>query len=420
MMNFPTEKHKISFEDDLFGYQVISKNLLEKILLNMDTPNCFGLYGDWGTGKSTMIQYICNHLDKDFPHIKYVKFDSWFYENYDDNDIILALLNEIKEQLYKFSFYEKLKLSLKYLQTKTSKAKANVESIDSIGLGVFSISQDLNKLMSDYKKIEESIYNEDELWVDYAKNFRNQFSLKVCSLMKINKSEKLIIFIDNLDRCTGDNVVKILERIKTFLFVENVIFVFAIDRRVIGKMVATKYGMDEEYGYEFLMKIIPYYFEMPVVTQTEVVEFYLSQYGLTLETSDVHFISRILNRFSYKPRLARHIISQFCMRYHLIDRVKEYVDKNEGGNMVKYMFLASFLICNYPYIFVNSDFAARDELLNILFSRSASEKIRNAYPTISSKDRGVLIDIVKTAFPSLKASANIAQLKNCMNAILKK
>src|SRR4030065_1796692 len=99
-----------------------------------------------------------------------------------------------------------------------------------------------------------------------------QFENKFIELVRKDKSTK-IIFIDDLDRCSKEKVVKTIETIKTFLEVESCIFIIACDDEIIKNAVNKAHelfnesGKDE--GSEYLEKFFQYTLRIPPFMVTD-------------------------------------------------------------------------------------------------------------------------------------------------------
>ena len=64
-------------ENDLLGTKKIAE-ALEKIILNVETPFSIGLYGGWGTGKSSIINTLKKKF-KENSNVKFFVYDAWKY-----------------------------------------------------------------------------------------------------------------------------------------------------------------------------------------------------------------------------------------------------------------------------------------------------------------------------------------------------
>ena len=94
---------------DLLGYQVHA-DLLKKIILNDDMlPISIGVFGNWGSGKSSLMLLLQKSLheweksqhEKDCKIILQVYFNSWQFESYDSTK--LTMIESILEALDKLT-----------------------------------------------------------------------------------------------------------------------------------------------------------------------------------------------------------------------------------------------------------------------------------------------------------------------------
>ena len=66
---------------------------------------------------------------------------------------------------------------------------------------------------------------------------------------------RLVIFVDDLDRCTPEKALELLESIKTFFDIEGIIYVIGMDPATIDPIMRTKYGENSKIdGLDYLTK----------------------------------------------------------------------------------------------------------------------------------------------------------------------
>ena len=78
-------------------------------------------------------------------------------------------------------------------------------------------------------------------------------------ILKETVGKKLVIFIDDLDRCSMENTLAMLESMKLFLMVDNVIAVVAVDMEKIESAWGVKYGRaaKDGTGAGYVEKLFP-------------------------------------------------------------------------------------------------------------------------------------------------------------------
>ena len=272
---------EIDFLD--FDYLI---GVLKDIIENEDLlPATIGVYGDWGSGKSSLIKLAINDFE-DNKNIVCLNFNAWLFESYEDAKA--SLLGSILDKIC-----EEKKLTEKA----TNIAQGLYKSIDKLKLfkksflfgmdiattgGLFSAlsllltnsaKEDHTKMMDKIKENIKDEMNEKNIRND-IKEFRKQFD----DLLEETKIDKLIIFIDELDRCSPDTILSTLEAIRLFLFTGNTVFIIGADERQIAYAVKNKFkeikGQEIDIGKEYLEKLIQYPIRIPRLNSKEM-EFYM-------------------------------------------------------------------------------------------------------------------------------------------------
>lgn len=296
--------------EDLLGFKVHADLLVDVIKDDKVLPVTIGVFGDWGSGKSSILKIVEEELTggekdgyKDGTLVLY--FNGWVFEGYDDAKA--ALLESIIEKFDKHkTIGDKVKdntvklfksvrwmrlLGLSFKKVIIPGASAFITGgVSLLPFLVNEFSQldpnDLaEKLQGDGAEVflKDIIKKNEDEEVTVVREFRENFK------EMINKSEikKLVVIIDDLDRCTPDRLIENLEAIKLFLNVEKTAFVIGADPRIVRHAIEYRYKTDsienaddpdsrnKRIVSDYLEKLIqiPYY--LPKLTDYEV-ETYLT------------------------------------------------------------------------------------------------------------------------------------------------
>jgi hypothetical protein len=296
--------------EDLLGFKVHADLLVD--VINDDTvlPVTIGVFGDWGSGKSSILKIVEQELvnggeDGFNDGTLVLYFNGWVFEGYDDAKA--ALLESIIEK------FDRHKTIGNKVKDKTTKLLKSVKWMRLLGLsfkkvivpgaaayltGGASLLPFLANQFSQLKPEElaeklqgdgaeeflgEIISKNEDEDVTLVREFRDDFK------EMIDKSEikKLVVIIDDLDRCAPDRLIENLEAIKLFLNVEKTAFVIGADPRIVRHAIEHRYKTDKiensndpnsrnnRIVSDYLEKLIqvPYY--LPKLTDNEV-ETYLT------------------------------------------------------------------------------------------------------------------------------------------------
>lgn len=297
-----------------FGYivEIMKDTINDKKLL----PSCIGLYGDWGSGKSSLMHMCKRQLENQGDNTVCLLFNGWLYESYDDakTAILASILDGIKE-------------NRKLSSTATITIKALYKSIDKFKLikggikfgldmvltgGIealtnFTIKETINKIKEIAERVEDdSIINKvkDELNYKEIREDIREFRVKFARLIEEAGIKKLVIFVDELDRCNPSTILDTLEAMRLFLFNGKVAFVIGADERHISYAIKTKFGdiegINMDIGKEYQEKIIQYPIRIPSMNVNEI-EFYIMCLLAETELSESDF-EGLLNYLQQKRK----------------------------------------------------------------------------------------------------------------------
>ena len=88
---------------DLLNFQTTADSVASVILTNGDEPVSIGVFGDWGSGKSSLVRMIGEALSQRAGGEKlvFVEFNAWLYQGFDDAK--MALLQCVSDRLIELS-----------------------------------------------------------------------------------------------------------------------------------------------------------------------------------------------------------------------------------------------------------------------------------------------------------------------------
>lgn len=298
-------------EIDFLDYECMV-NILTDIICNDDLlPASIGIYGDWGSGKSSLM-HMCIKALESGGKAKCLIFNGWLFESYSDaktallNNILDSIAEEKKLTETAKDILKGLYKSVDKFQLAQKAIKYGAVSALSGGIGALvGITGDalLSFLKKKVPEIAKKIdldrdtvaigqcisdeLNEKELRDD-IREFQKQFA----ELIEESKIERLVIFIDELDRCREDTILDTLEAMKLFMFTGKVAFIIGADERHISYAVKSKFkdieGIQIDIGKEYLEKLVQYPLHIPRMDIDET-EVYIASLLLSAEVKEETF-----------------------------------------------------------------------------------------------------------------------------------
>lgn len=261
-------------------------HLLNAVTGIIDNPNLLpcsiGIYGDWGSGKSSLMKMVEHHYEDD-KDVLVIKFNGWLFEGYEDAKTVL-MASIVDEIIAKRTFTEKaLKYAAKLLKRIDWIKAAGTASKHAIAYGTMgplgslgvAATEAISKLKDvDYEsyikaKQEKKEDDPDDTLRSNIQEFHKNFE----DLISETKIAKIIVLIDDLDRCSPDTVIGTLEAIKLFLFTKNTAFVIGADERLIKYSVKRRFpevpGDNMEVGRDYLEKLIQFPIRIPELNTVE-------------------------------------------------------------------------------------------------------------------------------------------------------
>lgn len=399
-------------ELDFLDFDYLIKILVDTVADEKLLPSSIGVYGDWGSGKSSLM-YMCKKALEQIEGTLCLMFNGWLFEGYEDakTAMIGSILDEIesnrvltdKAQIVLNSLYnsvDKFKLIKSGIKFGTdlfftgglgTLADITVKSVldktsDKIpGINIEKIKEDLKDNLNN-KSLREDI-----------KRFRDEFA----DLLEKSEINKLVIFIDELDRCNPHTILDTLEAMRLFLFTGNVAFVIGADERHISYAVKSKFseieGIQIDIGKEYLEKLIQYPIRIPRLNSSEMEHYImclLFQYNLSEEEFN--------NLLEYINEKKKKDFLQFSVNYQLIE-----VYDVEIANKVQESVLIAKQLASVITNQLNGNPRQCKRFLNTLDMR-----LRMAEYKSVDLDRRILAKLMEVEYFRISLFRKLAQLEN--------
>ncbi len=216
---------------------------LGQFILRCDTPMTVGIQGDWGAGKTSLMNLIQGWLGSNAPDGRIPTFtlNTWQYAQLCDGDVLALMV-------------------LKALHSKIAGAD---EGLTKVWGQMASVFKRLKGVQALGMGIEMADPNELPDLGELKLAFARSVQARVAS---DEVGDRIVVFIDDLDRVLPERAVEILEAMKNFVDVPGCVFVLACDYAVVTKGLRKKFdvGVEDLGGRSFFDKIIQVPFRMPV------------------------------------------------------------------------------------------------------------------------------------------------------------
>lgn len=247
-------------EEDLFGINKYQKALIKFIQLT-DTPITIALQGEWGSGKTSLMNQLRWELcDKEGALYYPVWINAWQYSLMKTPSqaimgILEGCINQIGALNPNAHKWEESKKKIGSIFKKMA-AVGTKMAVSTVGIDGGAV---------------DDLFEMGEGAESDILQLKNEIAKMIDEALKLDSSKAgFTFYIDDLDRIDPPVAVEILELLKNIFDLDHCVFILAIDYDVVIKGLKSKFGeltdKNEREFRAFFDKIIQLPFSMPVAS----------------------------------------------------------------------------------------------------------------------------------------------------------
>ena len=318
---------------------------LSSFILESDTPLTIGIQGEWGTGKTSLMYMLKEKIENITEEENYAIATSWvntweysMFKGVDQTTpaVLKGMLEKLKESCGdNWTLTDDVENKIKKIgnflgnvanQLISSQTGVNVK--DAAGSDSSSFMTDIAEIRFDIKEVIAQLITDEK-----------------------NPYQKVVFFIDDLDRIEPSDAVEVLEALKNIFDIHNCIFILAIDYDVVVKGLEKKFGKktdkNEREFRSFFDKIIQVPFSMPTGAYNieNFLDKKLQDLGITIdETLLPKYVDVVSYTVGFNPRSLKRYLNTFSLLRKIsemsddgiIDKDDDFVLFNLIGIQVSY------------------------------------------------------------------------------------
>ncbi len=374
--------------EDLFGRMTFAVRLADMIATHPDLDSIvFGLYGEWGSGKTTILEYTEAELRKNYKN-KVVAF--WFNPwRYHDEAILLtdfmnrlsaALDKDVLSKREKFSAFAEKNIAPLIPEVEISNVKVN-------------FATPMEKIAKYWSTID----------LETMKARVGQFL--------VDAKVRVAIFIDDIDRLDHTEIQTIFRLVKLTADFKNTAYVLAFDEAMAAQALSLRYGSiaDDRIGSSFLEKIVQVPLRVPKISWVQLrrycfdeIERVLRAHMIELGDTDGgtfgHYFDQAVEARLLTPRAAKRFANTLAFSLPLV---------RDDVNIVDFMLieaLSFFYPDVYRLIRDNPDIAlsSYSEFYAAKYKEIVSEKVDRALEPLTKKERDGAEQLLRHLFPRME------------------
>ena len=307
-----TDKPISQLTEDKLNRKTFVKALALEIK-SIDSKDCsvVGLYGKWGSGKTSIIKLLDEELKEKYFFTSY--FNPWRYKS--ENILLRELFLKIIEGAHSDIKLEgNIQKLGKFLEEYSNYIETPAIPINGIKLNISKPIQGLTKIVGKSLKGDNSLDKKKEK----INNILNNLSLP------------LIIFIDDVDRLDVIEIQSLFKLIKLTADFNNLVYVIAFDDEMVSKALAKNYGTgDVSDGKSFLEKIVQLPLRIPYINDQEKFDYsinlldeWLKKYNINLPDKYLHDFLRnfkgLHDSFIKTPRDSKRLLNSVSFSYQCL------------------------------------------------------------------------------------------------------
>ena len=277
---------------DLLYYESIAQTVVRLVAEKSDEPLSVGVHGDWGAGKSSVLMMV-EEAFAEQDRVLCVRFNGWLFQGFEDAKAVLieTIVDELlRSRSASTKVVDLAKKVLRRVDWMKLARKAGAygltaatgiphpETVQDLGTAAVALLDKgkdalkpdnlttLVKHAGEFVKEAEATSAPQQVHA-----FREEFE----QLLKCADIDRLVVLVDDLDRCLPKTSIETLEAIRLFLFVPRAAFVIAADEGMIEYAVRQHFpdlpvaAGPATYARNYLEKLIQVPFRLPSLGYAE-------------------------------------------------------------------------------------------------------------------------------------------------------
>ncbi len=323
---------------------------LSNFITNSDTPITIGLQGEWGTGKTSLMSMLYEDFNQ--RKIACSWLNTWEYSmfkgpNETTPGVLRGMLEKLEANCKSRNLWpnqDEKSQKIKNLFTKTTKIVGNIANqwvANQTGVDFKNAISDTSKLINSVEIAE----------------IKSSISALINELIQDPNIplDRVVFFIDDLDRIPPTEAVEILEALKNIFDIPHCIFILAIDYEVVVKGLENKFGIKTEENERefrsFFDKIIQVPFSMPVGTY-DIENFLIEKFnslGIEIKPEEKEKYTKAVRlSIGSNPRSLKRYLNSYSLINHL-KAIEQEENQLQGDDFMLFVLLG--IQISYPKIF---------------------------------------------------------------------
>jgi len=350
-------------------------HVVNKLLANkkfLEHHRMIAIYGPWGSGKSTLISTVANDMKDDF---RFIFFNAWEMEN--DEDIALSFFETVLHELA-----DERTLFDDLLNRAVAEGKSLLSLVKHItrntNLGIVNIGKVYDDVSEETSNMEHS-----KSYLSTLTAFKLMFS-SIVDRYYDNYGKRIVVVIDDLERCEPDKVLFLTSRVKQFFtYSSNMTIITNIDKEAVKNAVELRFSgiiKAEDYLekiFDFSLKIQPptrcdlilEEFSIRIMERKNLNEVYLieqvtkvlNDFLLRVNYLNPRSLIKVLNKYMaiYELEIHKNCFNIYTMIVDLFFIILDESYPNVMRNIMQYMQnILNFFLSNKKYITIQYQYGS--------------------------------------------------------------
>lgn len=241
---------------DRLGYAPFAKRMAQSIArLSSAEGHVLALYGGWGFGKTTMLNFVRHYISdmREGERPVVVSFNPWWFSGHED--LVRAFFGQLRA---------KIEDEKEFSPEVRSHLADFAEVLSEVPLPYFNLGKLAGKILRPKPKNIEKLKNE------------------ISTALRAQR-RRILVMIDDIDRLTSEEIRQVFRAVKSVGDFPNVTYLMAFDKQVVIRSLGELQGGS---GEDYLEKIVQIPFELPLVDRVSIRTLFCEQVDKILANVD--------------------------------------------------------------------------------------------------------------------------------------